>query len=198
MNPKQTRIKPIRVPYSVVLPLFFAGLSTRQIAERIDLSSSRTHKMLSLIGLGRTKSDAATLRQPPTSKHWRSCRQQARKVWARINGSIPQGHHIHHRDGDYTNNALNNLECISAGDHIRRHWEQGDIPTKFGYGDPRPPYKRPYKIAYMAEYNRTKKKQPAVCSMCGSAFLQDKYLLHPTCSRSCGAKAFWKRRRASS
>lgn len=42
-------------------------------------------------------------------------------VWVAANGPIPRGYHIHHRDGDTGNNALDNLEMVSPGDHCRIH-----------------------------------------------------------------------------
>jgi len=44
-----------------------------------------------------------------------------RYVWSYWNGKIPDGHHIHHKDGDKSNNMLENLELISASDHARLH-----------------------------------------------------------------------------
>lgn len=40
-----------------------------------------------------------------------------REVWEKENGQIPKGYHIHHKDGDKTNNLIKNLECLSASDH---------------------------------------------------------------------------------
>jgi len=51
-----------------------------------------------------------------------------RKIWEEHNQQkIPKGYHIHHIDGNHDNNDPLNLECLSADDHWRRHYEQGDI-----------------------------------------------------------------------
>jgi hypothetical protein len=42
-----------------------------------------------------------------------------RDVWKAAFGAIPDGCHIHHRDGDATNNRLENLECIDSKEHFR-------------------------------------------------------------------------------
>lgn len=46
-----------------------------------------------------------------------------RDVWEHHNGAIPDGHHIHHIDGDTSNNDISNLECIPAADHRSEHRE---------------------------------------------------------------------------
>lgn len=197
MLPKPSRIRKVRVSYSVLIPLFVNGLSTRQIAKQGGLSSSRVQKMLYDIGLGRPKSEAAMLRQPATSKHWRSSRQAARRLWERANGPIPEGHHIHHIDGDFTNNIIENLACIEAGQHTRLHWTQGDIPTKYGYGDPTPRHLRAHRKEYMAAYSE-RTVEERVCGECGISFVTSIYSpATTTCSHSCGAKKSWRKRHAS-
>lgn len=44
-----------------------------------------------------------------------------RVVWEQHNGTIPAGHHIHHVDGNKTNNDISNLELISASKHSSLH-----------------------------------------------------------------------------
>lgn len=51
-----------------------------------------------------------------------------RAVWESANGPVPCGHDIHHRDGDKSNNDLNNLECLSRSDHSRTHRDSAPIP----------------------------------------------------------------------
>lgn len=46
-----------------------------------------------------------------------------RKIWEDSNGKIPKGFQIHHKDGDRTNNNLENLECISHSQHVKLHWK---------------------------------------------------------------------------
>ena len=48
-----------------------------------------------------------------------------RVVWRVFNGPIPDGFHVHHIDGDASNNAPGNLECISLREHLgERHGEE--------------------------------------------------------------------------
>lgn len=47
-----------------------------------------------------------------------------RTVWEYHNGDIPKGYHVHHKDGDKTNNDPANLELMSGTDHLRGHMAQ--------------------------------------------------------------------------
>lgn len=46
-----------------------------------------------------------------------------RAVWEFANGAIPDGWHIHHKDGNFLNNQLDNLECIPKAEHFEHHRE---------------------------------------------------------------------------
>lgn len=44
-----------------------------------------------------------------------------RYVWQKHNGKIARGMHVHHIDGDKSNNCIENLELLSASDHSTHH-----------------------------------------------------------------------------
>lgn len=44
-----------------------------------------------------------------------------RKIYESHYGKIPQGHHIHHIDGDPFNNSIENLKCVTAEEHSKIH-----------------------------------------------------------------------------
>lgn len=44
-----------------------------------------------------------------------------RYVWEYHNGAIPKGYHIHHKDGDRTNNDISNLVLVEAKEHLSGH-----------------------------------------------------------------------------
>ncbi len=44
-----------------------------------------------------------------------------RAVWVAHNGPIPDGWHIHHKDGNPLNNDISNLEAIDGAEHARQH-----------------------------------------------------------------------------
>lgn len=43
-----------------------------------------------------------------------------RAVWEFHNGPIPVGHHVHHKDENFLNNAIGNLECLPASVHANK------------------------------------------------------------------------------
>jgi hypothetical protein len=55
-----------------------------------------------------------------------------RKLWGDTNKlKIPKGWHIHHIDGNHSNNDPTNLNCVSPTMHWWAHWLRGD-PVKIG------------------------------------------------------------------
>lgn len=52
-----------------------------------------------------------------------------REIWKQHNGDIPDGHHIHHVDGDPSNNDIENLECVSPQEHTDRHPDIGGLQS---------------------------------------------------------------------
>jgi len=51
-----------------------------------------------------------------------------RLVWEKAHGPIPARHHIHHINGVRADNRLENLACLSMGEHKRLH-QHGDLPA---------------------------------------------------------------------
>lgn len=47
-----------------------------------------------------------------------------RQTWIDHNGPIPEGYHIHHKDGNVFNNSIDNLECIEPWQHWKLHWDK--------------------------------------------------------------------------
>ena len=43
------------------------------------------------------------------------------EVWKSAFGDIPEGYHIHHRDGNALNNEIDNLVCKKEFDHLSEH-----------------------------------------------------------------------------
>lgn len=51
-------------------------------------------------------------------------KREHRVFWEETYGPIPEGHVIHHIDGNPSNNALDNLACLTNAEHVRLHSEQ--------------------------------------------------------------------------
>lgn len=49
-----------------------------------------------------------------------------RKIYEQHHGEIPKGYHIHHIDGNHSNNSIDNLACVTAQEHYDIHYSQGD------------------------------------------------------------------------
>ena len=44
-----------------------------------------------------------------------------RAAWESLNGPVPKGHHVHHKDHDRANNQPENLECVPRAAHLSHH-----------------------------------------------------------------------------
>src|SRR4030067_1123643 len=60
-------------------------------------------------------SDRAYYRASPGSKF--GTRYLHQEIWKDAHGEIPKGYHVHHRDGDPSNNSIDNLELKKAFQH---------------------------------------------------------------------------------
>lgn len=58
-----------------------------------------------------------------------------RIVWEAVNGTIPEGYEIHHKDKDRNNNSIDNLELLDSKTHKRNHFKGENNPM---YGKPNP------------------------------------------------------------
>lgn len=84
-----------------------------------------------------------------------------RAVWAHHNGSIPDGIHIHHKDGDRSNNDINNLESMPLRDHLS---------GEHGYA--RGASAEPSEVKSKRRREEWERKQPRtrMCAECGAEF----------------------------
>lgn len=100
------RKRVINLSIENVQRLYRAGYSSRQIAAQLGWSKSYIARFTKSIA--RTKSEALRLRCPSRpSKHWRTCRQQARKKMEyNLGRKLTRNEHVHHIDRDFMNNNL--------------------------------------------------------------------------------------------
>ena len=47
--------------------------------------------------------------------------KKGRRIYEKQYGQIPSGHHIHHKNGDHSDNSLDNLVLMKASDHLSWH-----------------------------------------------------------------------------
>lgn len=129
-----------------------------------------------------------------------------RVIWEEANGEIPKGFHIHHKDHNKDNNALDNLELLSASEHMRRHTLErianGDIDVKKNMQLRQEAAKKWHKSAEGRAWHSIHAKECAkkwikvtkTCQMCGkeyevvsSAVKKSKF-----CSNNC--KSAWRKK----
>ena len=54
-----------------------------------------------------------------------------RVVWEHSHGKIPEGHDVHHKDGNPANNDVENLECLPAKAHCRSHHRPTPVQVRY-------------------------------------------------------------------
>lgn len=126
-----------------------------------------------------------------------------RWVWKQHHGEIPEGCHIHHKDGDTGNNDISNLECLHSSDHLQGHAARRDwrSPEHLAHLERIRPLTKAWhaspegrevhrKVGSMAYKNFTPDDKP--CKHCGEVFTPRKLGSQDLfCSNKC--KSAWRR-----
>jgi len=103
--------------------LYQAGSSVKQIARQLGIGRGVIQWFCK--DIMRPGWIAIRMRRPRTSRQPSACRVAARTLMKRLLGrDLPRRLHVHHVDGDYTNNDPSNLQVIDAADHNRLHLAQ--------------------------------------------------------------------------
>lgn len=136
----------------------------------------------------------------------RKGRRLHRAVWEYHNGAIPAGYHVHHKDGDRSNNDISNLALLEGSEHLSEHMRrpQRRAESAACIGPAREAARawhgsdagRAYHSQLGLENWEKRKVQTYVCSFCGKEF-QTKFVYSQGSNHFCGpnCKAAFRRRR---
>lgn len=69
--------------------------------------------------------------RPNSNKFYEGIESLHREIWKDSFGEIPDGHDIHHKDGDFLNNNILNLECMSRSEHHKLHAKKLSLSPSF-------------------------------------------------------------------
>lgn len=104
-----------------------------------------------------------------------------RKMWEDVYGEIPKGFIVHHKDGDSSNNTIENLEIMSRKHHMELHMQEverrEDLREMMIINKAKV-------LKALKDYHKNKVAKEYVCVVCHSLFnsfsKQAKY-----CSKKC-------------
>ena len=127
-----------------------------------------------------------------------------RAIWRQHNGDIPAGYHIHHKDGNWDNNDISNLECLSPKDHFKHHPNFNQSGTPFTNKEHRAKAQEALRRWFAANKDtpefqamareRAKKAwasmpyKKCTCTHCGGEFESRNYRPPKFCCSDCAAK----------
>ena len=72
--------------------------------------------------------DGKTWHKKPGGSYYQARILLHREIWKSALGPIPEGFHVHHRNGDIHDNRIENLELLSSSDHNRLHCREKLAP----------------------------------------------------------------------
>lgn len=127
-----------------------------------------------------------------------------RDVWASANGPIPDGHDIHHEDGDAGNNSLDNLRLMTVADHQALHTAERRAsgayrtPERLAHLDAIRPLTKEWHASeegrawhrdHARRINQGFEPKDYVCQQCGQTFKSMKQGAVRFCSGGCRTAA---------
>lgn len=135
-------------------------------------------------------------------KDRKGCDMLHRMVYIHYNGEISKGYHIHHKDGNKSNNDISNLECIKGTEHIRHHSltlteEQLEEKKRNLQENVRPKAdiwhgseagREWHKFHYETVKEKMHQRMNNICVVCGKEYETSKRKDAKYCSKNCAAK----------
>jgi hypothetical protein len=121
-------------------------------------------------------------------------------VWKSNHGDIEKGLHIHHKDGDKSNNLIENLECITVKEHFSKHrCEERDALNLIHVENIRPLTKEWHASEEGLEWHKKhgiktweeRNSFTITCKKCGK-IAETKTFHQDFCSNAC--KSSWRRK----
>lgn len=125
-------------------------------------------------------------------------------IWECAYGKKPKGFHVHHKDGDTTNNDINNLECIEGSKHLSMHMSTVDkdllrqrmdyargYASKWHQSDEGRAWHKIQNKAIWVNRPFTKHN----CQQCGKEYETRKIGVTKFCHQNCKARALRERRK---
>ena len=116
-----------------------------------------------------------------------------KEVWKQSHGEIPEGYHIHHRDGDSTNNDISNLTCLCPRDHALQHPESIRLAVEHAKAWHSSEAGRAWHVKHAIKTFAARKPERLYCEHCGSGFETKKRGNTKYCSSKCRSYARKKR-----
>jgi len=131
-----------------------------------------------------------------------------RRVWLDSHGEIPKGFQVHHRNGNWRDNSLENLELVEAGAHSSAHMLERMRDPAFraramaahskAIKEAPKWHRSPEGIAWHSKHGKKtwaeRKPSPATCSFCNAPYQTFFKSRSRYCSNSCVQKAAYRRR----
>lgn len=132
-----------------------------------------------------------------------------RVIWIEHNGEIPEGLEVHHKNGDWRDNRIENMELMSKSEHMRLHMNAKylDPGWRAIYCAALPKAREAAKVWHKSEAGRAwhkihgktvmdkvfSEKIPLVCEECGKEFQGFKAKPGRICGPNCWQKVFRKK-----
>ena len=149
-------------------------------------------------------SDRKYFRAFPTRRG--ACIYLHRVMWEHVNGDIPDGFDIHHIDGNWLNNSIDNFECIPQSAHMSNHSKQwhSDPENKKNVikhlDEIRPLTKEWHASKEGIEWHREHAKKSInsiphtihICEFCGDEYMSPEIGHNRFCTNAC--KSAWRRK----
>lgn len=128
-----------------------------------------------------------------------------RDVWRFHYGAIPEGHAIHHKDNNSTNNRIDNLEALTIREHGKRHADSSperrafldsirDKGKEWQNTEAAKRHHREFGRKCLTKYWKQAEYKSYVCDRCGESFLSRCNRIPRFCSETCRERSRKKKK----